>query len=113
MLSITKSLSVKVLGLATKTLGKPDEKLVTKAMLTTPSHPITLMASSPQNFCTKEGDSSSPVHGYCRHSTSSRRIDGSSVSHQVSKWSEHQTYKIGSLQEPRVNAKGYEVVNTG
>jgi len=54
MLSITKSLSVKVLGLATKTLGKPDEKLVTKAMLTTPSHPITLMASSPQNFCNRK-----------------------------------------------------------
>ncbi|OEL13242.1 hypothetical protein BAE44_0025739 [Dichanthelium oligosanthes] len=50
------------LGLATKVLAKPDEKLATKARLTTPSLPVTLTPSSLRSFSTKERVSSSPIH---------------------------------------------------
>jgi hypothetical protein len=72
------------LGFATKPLTKSDVKLATEARLTTSSLSVTLTSSSLWSS-TKEGVSSSPVHGCHHRSTQSRRVDDLPVSHQDSK----------------------------
>ena len=88
------------LGLATKALAKPDDKLSTNARLTTTPLSVTLTSSPPWSCSTKEGVFLSPASGCRRCSTLSWGVEDLPESHQDPKTLAPQAYNSGSLLEP-------------